>query len=110
MELAEVKHLSEIKKELERRRRRAAGAEREGSGGRAGWRKGERDARAKEKGEAQKTVEELKNRCQRRPLSWRRKKGEGFGAERVKALEGEVRCGNTKLPLMNRSETCSNKP
>ena len=53
--------------------------------------KGERDARAQEKGEAQKTVEDLKQQVSAKAAELEKERKEkAAGAERVKALEAEM--------------------
>ena len=53
--------------------------------------KGERDARAKEKGEAQQAIEELKQQVSAKGAELEKERKEKVaGAERVKALEGEL--------------------
>ena len=59
--------------------------------GRAGWCEDERDARAKEKGEAQQLAEELKQQVSARTAELETERnGRAAEAERVKALEGEL--------------------
>ena len=78
--------------ELEKERKeRDAGAERvRALEGELAGVKGERDARAKEKGEKQKRIEELKKQMATRPLSCSWREREGFGVERVKGLVEEL--------------------
>ena len=53
--------------------------------------RGERDAQAKEKGEAQKAVEDLSQQLSARGAELEKERKEGAaGAERVKALKGEL--------------------
>ena len=61
----------------------------EGSGGRAGWSEGRAHACEGER-EAQKTVEELKQVSARAAELEKERKEKAAGAERVKALEGEL--------------------
>ena len=82
-------NLADLEKE---RKERAAGAERVKvlEGELAGV-KGERDVRAKEKGEAEKAAEELKQQLSAKGAELEKERKErAAGAERVKVLEGEL--------------------